>query len=200
MREKTKAYLTYLISLIESNVLNIREKAIWGSMDIYFYTIDLYVPHGNGCMHIIGIHESELNNKFFTIFNQKFNRCKENFTTFVPLKPFKFEIVVNFIVFHNGNIASDINVLTSLFENTRIDSSIFDLNFVDRDSESENETVINTSQIFKSENCVICLSTKPNILFCNCGHLCLCVECNGVKNLKKCPVCKTENMILRIIE
>ena len=101
VREKTKAYLTYLISLFESNVLNIREKAIWGSMGIYFYTIDSYVPHGNGYMHIISIHESELNNEFFTIFNQKFNRCKENFITFVPLNPFKFETVVNFNVFHN---------------------------------------------------------------------------------------------------
>ena len=33
-------------------------------------------------------------------------------------------------------------------------------------------------QTFKSNECVKCLIKEPNILFCNCGHLCLCEECD----------------------
>ena len=40
----------------------------------------------------------------------------------------------------------------------------------------------------------------PTVLFCNCGHLSLCVECDKVKSLVVCPVCKTENTIKRTIE
>ena len=40
-----------------------------------------------------------------------------------------------------------------------------------RDSEDEEEKIINSSQTFKSNECVICLTNSPNILFCNCGHI-----------------------------
>ena len=71
------------------------------------------------------------------------------------------------------------------------------------------DKMINVEKTFKEDKCVICLTNPPNILFCNCGHLCLCKKCNKIKNLKKCNeikilkkclVCKTENTILRIIE
>ena len=65
---------------------------------------------------------------------------------------------------------------------------------------NEEEKIINDTQTYKSEECVICLSNQPNILFCNCGHLCLCTECYKLKSLSVCPVCKTENTILRVIE
>ena len=68
------------------------------------------------------------------------------------------------------------------------------------DESDEEEKVINTTQSFKSDECVICLTNPPNVLFCNCGHLCLCVECNKVKDFYTCPVCKTENTIKRTIE
>ena len=63
-----------------------------------------------------------------------------------------------------------------------------------------NDKIINSTQIFKSEECVICLSNLPNVLFCNCGHIPLCIECNEIKSLSVCPVCKTENKIIRILE
>ena len=70
-------------------------------------------------------------------------------------------------------------------------------------SEEENdekETTINTEQIFKSVECVICLTNPPNVLFCNCGHLCICIECDKVKSVTNCPICKTEDTIKRTIE
>ena len=60
--------------------------------------------------------------------------------------------------------------------------------------------IINSSQSFKSNECVICLTNPPNVLFCNCGHLCLCSECDKIKISNKCPICKTENEIIRTLE
>ena len=76
----------------------------------------------------------------------------------------------------------------------------------EQDSEEEpeyiqNETpIINSSLSFKSDECVICLTNPPNVLFCNCGHLCLCSECERKKLSNKCPICKTENEIIRKID
>ena len=67
-------------------------------------------------------------------------------------------------------------------------------------SRVDNKEVIKIDKIFKTGECVICLSTKPNVLFCGCGHLCICNECNKTKKLNVCPACRTENTILRIIE
>ena len=32
---------------------------------------------------------------------------------------------------------------------------------------------INANQTFKSNECVICVTNQPNVLFCNCGHIAL---------------------------
>ena len=63
----------------------------------------------------------------------------------------------------------------------------------------EEELSINDSRTFKLEQCVICLEKEPKVLFCNCGHICICNECLVIK-LDNCLVCKKENEILRIIE
>ena len=41
---------------------------------------------------------------------------------------------------------------------------------------------INADQTFKSNECVICLTNLPNVLFCNCGHLAICEECDRTKS------------------
>ena len=66
-----------------------------------------------------------------------------------------------------------------------------------------NKKPINSIQTFKSDEsdeCVICLTNQPIILFCNCGHIPICTECYKLKSLSACPVCKTKNTILRVIE
>ena len=61
------------------------------------------------------------------------------------------------------------------------------------------EEITNAGQSFKSNECVIYLDNPPNVLFCNCGHMCICEECDRVKSLETPPVCKTENTIKRTI-
>ena len=58
---------------------------------------------------------------------------------------------------------------------------------------------INNFKTFKVEQCVICLDNIPNVLFCNCGHICICETCN-VNEFDNCPMREKENTILRIIE
>ena len=70
----------------------------------------------------------------------------------------------------------------------------------DEEKYEPEEVVINVTKTFKTEECVICIENRPNILLCNCGHLCICNNCLEFKKLSKCPVCKTENIIFRIIE
>ena len=73
----------------------------------------------------------------------------------------------------------------------------------DDESEEQDDTgeefPINDSKTFKEDQCVICLEEEPKVLFCNCGHLCICKKCL-VRRFANCPVCKKENTILRIIE
>ena len=74
--------------------------------------------------------------------------------------------------------------------------------FRDRPSDFKDileEIAINEIKTYKLDECVICLENKSKVLFCNCGHLCVCEKCIEIKRLTKCPVCKTENTILRNI-
>ena len=64
----------------------------------------------------------------------------------------------------------------------------------------EKPKVINLFKIFKSNDCIICMDSKPNILFCNCGHLCECDKCYKIKTPSICPICKTDNEIIRMLE
>ena len=70
----------------------------------------------------------------------------------------------------------------------------------DESKDEDGAITINEIKTYKTDECVICLGNKSNVLFCNCGHLCVCEKCIEIKRLTKCPICKTENTILRIIE
>ena len=45
----------------------------------------------------------------------------------------------------------------------------------------EDTKVINLFKIFKSEECIICITNQPNVLFCNCGHVSYCLNCYKLK-------------------
>ena len=62
------------------------------------------------------------------------------------------------------------------------------------------KNIINLPKFFKSPDCIVCLTGKPTVVFCNCGHIPICTECSKIKKFTECPVCKTLNEIVRIIE
>ena len=94
--------------------------------------------------------------------------------------------------FYNEDYAFYFEVLAELEQNNEL--------LVSHEPINEEVKIINPSKIFKSEECIICLTNQPIILFCNCGHIPICTECYKLKSLSACPVCKTENTILRVIE
>ena len=51
---------------------------------------------------------------------------------------------------------------------------------------------INKNKTYKIKECVICLINSPNVLFCDCGHICVCEKCSEIKHFDTCPICKTE--------
>ena len=42
-----------------------------------------------------------------------------------------------------------------------------------------------------SKECAICMANPRNVLFKNCGHVCVCKECITRMTKKECPVCRT---------
>ena len=63
-----------------------------------------------------------------------------------------------------------------------------------------NENQIKLAKTFKEDNCVVCITNKPDILFCNCGHLCICEECfSRLDNKNNCLKCRERNTIIRKI-
>ena len=62
------------------------------------------------------------------------------------------------------------------------------------------KNIINLPKCFKSASCIVCLTGKSTVVFCNCGHIPICTECSKIKKFTECPVCKTLNDIVRIIE
>lgn len=43
---------------------------------------------------------------------------------------------------------------------------------------------------FKTDECCVCLSTNPEVIFVPCAHLCSCMECG--QQLSKCPLCRRQ--------
>ena len=59
------------------------------------------------------------------------------------------------------------------------------------DEEEEDTTPVAISKPFHSDQCVVCLSKKPELLFMNCLHRCLCLECEETNPFRRCPSCRT---------
>ena len=94
--------------------------------------------------------------------------------------------------FYNKDYAFYFEVLAELEQNNEL--------LVSHEPINEEVKIINPSKIFKSEECVICLTNQPIILFCNCGHIPICTECYKLQNLTECPISKTQNEIIRMLE
>ena len=70
----------------------------------------------------------------------------------------------------------------------------------DNEESDNEETKIQTVPIFKNVKCVICLTNISNVLFCDCSHICICFECDILKCLDICPMCRVKTTIKRKIE
>ena len=63
-----------------------------------------------------------------------------------------------------------------------------------------NESQTKLSKTFIEDTCIVCIDNKPNILYCNCGHLVACEECfDKLDNKTNCLKCRQKNNIVRKI-
>ena len=60
------------------------------------------------------------------------------------------------------------------------------------DTTDEEITVILVENAFKTEDCTICLSNKPNILNIPCLHLSTCEKCEETGKFLNCSICRKE--------
>ena len=115
------------------------------------------------------------------------------------------------------------NIVSNCIDYMGDPRKFFNPSYYDSDSDSENEvevevekriilTVtrvqlleeirrekINNIRSYKDDACVICTEAKPDILFCDCGHVCICEECFIVLDGNKCPKCRVKNKVIRKI-
>ena len=68
----------------------------------------------------------------------------------------------------------------------------------DPDIEVFNDNIVK-KPITETE-CIVCYENKPNILFTDCLHLCVCDSCNEKGKFSNCPMCRTKlkNQKIRI--
>ena len=59
------------------------------------------------------------------------------------------------------------------------------------EEEEENEQPITVIKSFREDKCIVCLSKEPKVLFYDCMHYCVCLECVERKPFKSCPYCGT---------
>ena len=92
----------------------------------------------------------------------------------------------NFEVEGNFNIYIDVSV--SWWE---------DYNSEEEDDSEDDEPARKT---ITEPECIICFENKPNMLYLECMHLCVCYECDTKGRFRSCPMCrkKIKNQKIRI--
>ena len=106
-------------------------------------------------------------------------------------EPFRVKIILSIIYMSHifGPIANQTEEFTYEEENQTEEFTYEEENQTEEyepedEEDEEEEEVINVTKTFKTEECVICIENGPNILFCNCGHLCRSI-CNNCLEFKK---------------
>ena len=71
----------------------------------------------------------------------------------------------------------------------------------DYDTEEEDDEYIRLRKTITETECIICFENKPNMLYIECLHLCVCNVCDTKGKFYKCPMCRTKikNQKIRII-
>ena len=216
---KKKTYHTHLINNqnFSTGDIEIMEYEI-NEVFNYFSERDIFYPeriYSALLSHMVKIicGNPGLKSKFYFALHQ--NDPYENPYNIQTMgKDIEVEVDMSGPTFSVEQIINDINLFIDDMEDDRrffmdeleekvrltvVKIEIRDLGDSRSDDNPKEEILINSFRTFKLEQCVICLEKEPKVLFCNCGHICICGEC-FVKKLNNCPVCKKENTILRTIE
>ena len=107
--------------------------------------------------------------------------------------------------FYN-NIEDRISWENKYDDNFNIEGDFFvciDVNamvITDYDSNDEVEDDKPIKKTITESECIICYENKPNMLFTDCLHVCVCNVCDSKGRFNKCPMCRTKikNQKIRI--
>ena len=86
-----------------------------------------------------------------------------------------------------GNHPTEVNQLKI---NISIDYDVRPQDYDSEDSEDEEDLIPKTTNTINEEVCVVCYAKKPNIIFTDCYHLCVCSNCDEEGEFNKCPLCR----------
>ena len=115
----------------------------------------------------------------------------------------KFKHIYSY--FYN-NIRDRISWENKYDDNFTIEGDFFiciDVNamvFEDYDSNDEEDEDKPIRKAITESECIICYENKPNMLFSECLHVCVCNVCDSKGRFNKCPMCRTKikNQKIRI--
>ena len=91
--------------------------------------------------------------------------------------PYKILVTTEFIHILTPPVLRFVEVENDEMENDEVENDEMENDEVENDEESVPPKPI--EKTFKSDQCVICLEEEPKVLFCNCGHICICEKCAG---------------------
>ena len=100
-------------------------------------------------------------------------------------KPYKIQLIIYLI--YNPLQQHDMEYDTQ----TEIEELELRLHNLNRDLEAYRNRSNETNKCIKSDTCCICLTSPSNIIFTDCGHMCICDSCNENIIELKCPLCRT---------
>ena len=107
-------------------------------------------------------------------------------------KPYKIQLTIYLIYDPQQQQEMEYNT------QTEIEELELRLTNLKHDLEAYQNKAKTTNKCVKEETCCICLTKPSNIIFTDCGHICVCENCN--KNIElKCPLCRTLIMQPRLI-
>ena len=108
-------------------------------------------------------------------------------------KPYKIQLTISLI--YDPQIQHE----TEYDTQTEIEELQLRLHNLRNDLEAYQDKAKTTNKCTREETCCICLTNPSNIIFTDCGHICICELCN--KNIKelKCPLCRTSATQPRLI-
>ena len=118
------------------------------------------------------------------LFLIKLEVCSLTELTYEYIYSFTVENDLEDIQDFSGNYFIKIKYETNFFKFLGLENEYED----DEDENEEIPAIIENS--FASDNCLICLKTKPNILNFPCLHLSQCEECENIGRFINCSICR----------
>ena len=109
-------------------------------------------------------------------------------------KPYRIQLVIYLIC--NPNHQPEMEELDTQTEIEELEERLQNLK---NNLEEYQNRANTTNKCTKEETCCICLINPSNVLLTDCGHLCICENCNKKIKELKCPLCRTIITQSRII-